>query len=355
MREWCINTAAVNPATRSVFAPNEDGRLYRWDLATNSLSQVVALTPGFLEPYVPTLIAPDGTLITLNGGTLFAIGSAGGGLSLESSRPDLRTGVANDSVTLTARMAGAGTVVFTDVFYEDQIINAVTRELARLPLANGAAAFTSSTLGAGVHFITATHEGSGASVTRVQKIHRSRTTTRVSTSVSGNTLTIAAQIAGPDVAVPTGMVLFEEGSQVLAQVPLRNGDASITVPVSGAIRTFKVTYASDPQFAASDTTLTYPDSTPPAAPAGLTATRGPDKGQVTLQWTANDAGDNVAFYEVWRTGRYSSTFFLLATTEVETFVDVPPRSRQVWRYYVIAKDGAGNASPSSATVRARPK
>ncbi|HEX7779924.1 MAG TPA: hypothetical protein VF424_11815, partial [Vicinamibacterales bacterium] len=38
VREWCINTAAVNPATRSIFAPNEDGFLHRWDLATNSLS-----------------------------------------------------------------------------------------------------------------------------------------------------------------------------------------------------------------------------------------------------------------------------------------------------------------------------
>ena len=25
VREWCINTAAVNPATKSVFAPSEDG------------------------------------------------------------------------------------------------------------------------------------------------------------------------------------------------------------------------------------------------------------------------------------------------------------------------------------------
>ena len=34
-REWCINTAAVNPATRSIFVPNEDGRIHRWDLSAN--------------------------------------------------------------------------------------------------------------------------------------------------------------------------------------------------------------------------------------------------------------------------------------------------------------------------------
>src|SRR6185436_18134341 len=58
VREWCINTAAVNPATNSIFTPSEDGYIYRWNLATNSLSQAVQLTEGILEPYVPTVIGP---------------------------------------------------------------------------------------------------------------------------------------------------------------------------------------------------------------------------------------------------------------------------------------------------------
>jgi len=39
VREWCINTAAVNPETDSVFMPSEDGHIYRWNLASNSLDQ----------------------------------------------------------------------------------------------------------------------------------------------------------------------------------------------------------------------------------------------------------------------------------------------------------------------------
>ena len=46
VREWCINTAAVNPATNSIFTPCEDGRIYRWNLATNSFSQGVTFGPG---------------------------------------------------------------------------------------------------------------------------------------------------------------------------------------------------------------------------------------------------------------------------------------------------------------------
>jgi len=31
VREWCINTAAVDPLTRSAVRHHEDGKLYRWD------------------------------------------------------------------------------------------------------------------------------------------------------------------------------------------------------------------------------------------------------------------------------------------------------------------------------------
>jgi hypothetical protein len=64
VKEWCINAPAVNPATGSVFFNNEDGRMYRWNLATNSLDQAIALNAGIGQPYVPTVIGPDGTVYT---------------------------------------------------------------------------------------------------------------------------------------------------------------------------------------------------------------------------------------------------------------------------------------------------
>jgi len=74
VKEWCINSGAVDPATKSIMANSEDGNLYRWDLTTNTLSQMVALTSGVGEAYTPTLIGVDGTVYAVNNAVLFAVG-----------------------------------------------------------------------------------------------------------------------------------------------------------------------------------------------------------------------------------------------------------------------------------------
>jgi hypothetical protein len=76
VKEWCINSAVVDPATHSILAGSEDGKLYRWDLAANTLSQTLVLTPGLGEAYTPTLVGGDGTVYAINNATLFAVGDA---------------------------------------------------------------------------------------------------------------------------------------------------------------------------------------------------------------------------------------------------------------------------------------
>lgn len=73
VREWCINTAVVDPQTNSVLANSEDGKLYRWDLTSNSFTQVITLTPGIGEAYTPTVVGVDGTVYAINNATLFAV------------------------------------------------------------------------------------------------------------------------------------------------------------------------------------------------------------------------------------------------------------------------------------------
>jgi hypothetical protein len=75
-REWCINTMAVDPQRRSVLANNEDGVMYRWDLATNTLSQSVRLNSGLGQAYTPTLVSADGAVYAISNATLYSIRAA---------------------------------------------------------------------------------------------------------------------------------------------------------------------------------------------------------------------------------------------------------------------------------------
>jgi hypothetical protein len=75
VREWCINTAAVDPKTKSIIVNSEDGKCYRWDLVSNTLTQPITLTGGVGEAYTSTVIGVDGTCYAINNATLFALGN----------------------------------------------------------------------------------------------------------------------------------------------------------------------------------------------------------------------------------------------------------------------------------------
>ena len=74
VKEWCINSAAIDPSSNTVLALNEDGKLYRWDLSENRLTQAITLTSGVGEAYTPTVIGVDGTVYAISNATLFAVG-----------------------------------------------------------------------------------------------------------------------------------------------------------------------------------------------------------------------------------------------------------------------------------------
>ncbi len=74
VKEWCINTAAVDPLTKSVLVNSEDGYLYRWDLTLKRFTQRIQLTSGIAESYTPTAIGADGAVYAINNAVLFSIG-----------------------------------------------------------------------------------------------------------------------------------------------------------------------------------------------------------------------------------------------------------------------------------------
>jgi hypothetical protein len=73
-REWCVNTAAFDPATRSMLVNNEDGQMYRWNLETNTLSEQIRFNNGLGQSYTPTAVGADGTIYAINNSQLFAVG-----------------------------------------------------------------------------------------------------------------------------------------------------------------------------------------------------------------------------------------------------------------------------------------
>ena len=274
VKEWCINAPAVNPATKSVFFTSEDGRSYRWNLVTNTLDQAVVLTPGIGEPYVPTVIGPDGTVYTLNGGTLFALGNvAGVDVTISSSSPDMRNAVVGSAITFTAMVTGSpagpgGTVSFTDLTYNGSTSVATTLAASVALNGNGQASVTTSSLAAGgafsgSHFITATYSGDAShpasSVTMMQKVHANASATVLAAAPNPSnfgqpvsfTATVSSVPAGA--GVPSGMVTFLDGATVIGQVPVgSNGVASITKSnLAPGSHSIVATYASDTQFAAS--------------------------------------------------------------------------------------------------------
>jgi hypothetical protein len=168
--------------------------------------------------------------------------------------------------------APTGTITFQDVTYQG--LTQVTNILANVPLSDGMAAVTNSSLVAstnsfGNHFITAIYSGdtnyAGGRATLVQKVHASGTTMTLTSAVSSTTnVTFSALVTATSslTTKPTGMVAFWDGPQFLAQVGLNsNRVAAVTVTnfMVGS-HNISATYASDTLFASSSANLS---GTPP--------------------------------------------------------------------------------------------
>ena len=317
--EMCVNATCVNPATDSVFFNAEDGNAYRWNLASNQVTQELSLTSGFGEPYVPTVVGPDGTVYTLNGGLLFAMGDMNDAnqesLTIGSSEPDSRTALVGDNLTFTASVngdagAGTGTVTFSDFTWNGlytpqttQIGNPVTLD------ANGNASISTASLQAGGtylgnHWITASYSGDGnypaSSIILVQKIHWYTSST--SLSVSGNPnpygqpLVLTAVVTpNGSTDVPTGQVTFMSDGKVIGQNPVDGtGTATFTTSsLSAGAHNLAAVYASDTEFSASTGTQQVNVSDGTSTALGLNPNPSTFGQQVTMTATISPA-DNGA-------------------------------------------------------------
>lgn len=306
VREWCINAAAINPATNSILFNDEDGYLYRWNTSSNVLAQAARLNEGIGQPYVPTVVGPDGTVYNLNGGNFFAMGGYDAGVSftVTSSAPDLRKAVAGTPITFTAKVNGGtgtptGTFNFDDVTY-DGLAEVTTPLAANVAVdSNGEASVTTSALTAGGtflgnHRIIATYSGdaghSAGSGQLMQKVHANGTTTTVSSSSPsnfGDAVTFTANVTSGG-GSPTGYVTFLDGTLPIGQVYLSGGQAQFTTSsLSTGSHTISAEYMSDTHFAFSTGSASHTVGATTSMTAGTSPNPSSYGGTVTLSATVS--------------------------------------------------------------------
>jgi endo-1,4-beta-xylanase len=95
-----------------------------------------------------------------------------------------------------------------------------------------------------------------------------------------------------------------------------------------------------------------PDTTPPAAPAGLTAPS-TTSSSISLAWTASTDNVGVTGYQVLRApGASGGSFTQVGTATATSFTNSGLAASTTFRYQVRAVDAAGNVSAVSNTVTA---
>lgn len=191
-----------------------------------------ATTPGGAEGAADVVVTnTDATTSTLPGGFVYVSG-ASTTLNLVSSK---NPSVFGEPVSFTATAAStAGTPTGAISFFDG------AAKLGDVNLVAGAATFTTTSLAAGQHAITAKYAGVGAflpatSAVVQQQVNRASTTTTIASSKnpSGNgeavMLTATVVAVAPGGGIPSGNVTFSDGGTPLVTVSLDGtGKASFT-------------------------------------------------------------------------------------------------------------------------------
>lgn len=75
VREWCVNSVAVDTYRKAVILNCEDGVAYRWSMVNFSI-EARPLTAGIGEAYTATAIGPDGHIYATSNARLYALGGS---------------------------------------------------------------------------------------------------------------------------------------------------------------------------------------------------------------------------------------------------------------------------------------
>ncbi len=275
-------TATVAPAAGATIPSGTvtflDGTTVLGTASTNS-SGVATFTTGSLAGGTHSLSAAFGATSDFLGSTSTAVNEV---VNPESTSIDAvvspsGTSSFGQNVTITVTVSAAVGTPTGSVTLKDG-----TNVLATTPLnASGVATFSPSMLALGGHSFTVSYSGTnsfGPSGTGAIPLSVSPTATTTTLAVPTSTpgvaqpetfiATVSPAVSG--VATPTGTVVFHDGSAVLGTATLANGQAAITVALSGIGSSHVITasYSGNDGYQASasgNQTLTVVQATPTTA------------------------------------------------------------------------------------------
>ncbi|MFL6445589.1 MAG: Ig-like domain-containing protein [Candidatus Sulfotelmatobacter sp.] len=260
------------------------------------------------------------------------------------------------SITATVHSTTTGTPTGTVTFQE----GATT--LGTATMSSGKATFTISTLSLGTHSITAVYSGDANFVTSgspalVQTVIQSATSTTVTSAPNpsqfNQSVVLSAKVSSATGAIPTGKVLFKDGTSTLGTVVLTSGAATLSVS-NLAVRQHSITavYNGSPNFTTSTSAPVTQTVNKATTTTTLASTPNPSTAGSAVTFTATVLGaygGNALANVILKDGTTTiGTSPVSATTHQATFVI---STLAVGAHNITATfSGGGNFAASSSAI-----
>jgi len=145
----------------------------------------------------------------------------------------------------------------------------------------------------------------------------------------------------------TGYAIYRNGTKIATTTSLSYSDTTVVQGMTYIYSVAAYDAAGNQSAQSAAQVMTFPDTTPPSVPTGLTAAAAASGSQVNLSWTASTDNVAVAGYKVFRNGTQ-----VAEVTSGTSYADTGLSEGTSYRYTVAAYDAAGNTSAQSHAVTA---
>lgn len=246
------------------------------------------------------------------------------------------------SVTFTATVNGAGITPTGNITFRDE-----TTILGAVNIAGGSANFTTNSLAAGNHSITAVYSGDSAhaastSAMLVQEVKAPQTAV----------YTIAVSASPANGGVTSGKGTYAAGATVTLNATPNTGFRFVNWTENGTIASTAAVYS----FTASGNRTLVANfcvQNPPTAPFSLTAVT-TAYNRVNLTWEETSPDENGFIIERSTDADFASILTFTVTADIKFFTDTITAASTTYYYRVKAFNTAGSSPPSHTATAATP-